>query len=135
MKRSTLTLGIFALISVGVTHADVPPSEPSQYSQAYNACMDKASSTTSMVECIGAEHNAQDAKLNAAYKTLMGALSPDRKKQLREAQRAWIAYRDANCEFYFDPDGGTIARLQANQCMLSMTAQRAAELEGFGRLD
>lgn len=134
MNRSTLASAIFALIPVGVANADVP-SEPSLYSQGYNTCLDKASSTTSMVECIGMEHDAQDAKLNTAYKTLMDSLSPDRRKQLRGAQRAWIAYRDANCEFYFDPDGGTIARLQANQCMLNMTAQRAAELERFGKLE
>lgn len=134
MNRSILVLGIFALMWVGATNAETP-SEPSQYSQAYNICMDEVSATTSMVECISAEHEVQDAKLNAAYKTLMGTLSTDRKKQLRTAQLAWIAYRDANCEFYFDPDGGTIARLQANDCMLSMTAQRAAELDGFVKLE
>jgi len=97
--------------------------------------MNKVVSTTDVVECIGVEHKAQDRNLNAAYKALMGSLSSERQKQLRTAQRAWITYRDANCDFYFDPDGGTIARLQANECVLSMTAQRAAELQAFGKLE
>jgi len=127
---------LLALAALGFQPAYAGPSqEPSLYGPTYTACMDKASSTTSMVECIGAEHEAQDAKLNAAYKTLMGTLSADRRKQLRTAQRAWIAYRDANCEFYFDPEGGSIARLQANDCMLSMTARRAVELDRFGKLE
>ena len=34
-------------------------------------------------------------------------------KQLLEAQRAWIKFRDTNCDFYYDPDGGTMARVRA----------------------
>ena len=48
---------------------------------------------------------------------------------LLAAQRAWITYRDANCSFYFDPDGGTIARVNSNSCFMSATATRAKELE------
>lgn len=44
------------------------------------------------------------------------------------AQRAWVQYRDANCAFYADPDGGTAAGVAANDCMLREIAERAAEL-------
>lgn len=131
MTRGIWTSALVATFAAGVAPAEVP----AQYSQTYTACMDKASSTTSMVGCIGVEHKAQDTKLNKAYKTLMNTLSSERQGELRSAQRAWIAYRDANCQFYFDPEGGTMARLQANQCVLSMTAQRAAELDRFGKLE
>jgi len=50
---------------------------------------------------------------------------------LQEAQRAWIKYRDTNCDFYYDPDGGTLARVNANSCMMTSTADRARELESF----
>ena len=59
-------------------------------------------------------------------------LEPARKKQLQTVQRLWLQFRDANCDFYADPDGGTLARLGANECMMTLTAQRAQELEGFG---
>ncbi|MFA9204714.1 MAG: lysozyme inhibitor LprI family protein, partial [Flavobacteriales bacterium] len=58
----------------------------------------------------------------------MADLSNDRKTKLRDVQRKWIAYRDANCQFYADPDGGSLARVEANACMLRMTAARAEEL-------
>ena len=61
----------------------------------------------------------------------MAQLSPARKKQLQDAQRAWIKYRDANCNFYADPDGGTMATVNANDCFMSATEARAKELEGF----
>ncbi|WP_076998268.1 lysozyme inhibitor LprI family protein [Variovorax sp. KK3] len=99
-------------------------------SKQYSACMDKAGGVTAgMIDCIGAEVQRQDAKLNAAYKALMSSVVPARQTQLRDAQRAWIKYRDANCAFYLDPDGGTLARVEANDCVLTSTAARAAELE------
>lgn len=102
-------------------------------SKQYTACMDKAGSTTfGMIECINTETQRQDVQLNKAYKAykaLMAELAPPRRTQLQEAQRAWIKYRDANCAFYYDLDGGTLARVNANACMMTATADRARELE------
>jgi len=50
---------------------------------------------------------------------------------LRAAQRLWVQYRDANC-LYYGMGEGTIARLDAGECMRSMTEARAKELEGLG---
>lgn len=101
-------------------------------SQTFPTCMDQAGGVTpSMVECMGAETERQDVRLNKAYKDIMAGLSAGRKKQLQEAQRLWLKYRKANCDFYYDPDGGSIARINANDCFLSATASRAKELEGF----
>ncbi len=47
------------------------------------------------------------------------------------AQRLWIQYRDANC-LYYDLGEGTIARLDAGECMRSVTETRARELEDRG---
>lgn len=101
-------------------------------SKQFSACMDKSGGVTvDMLDCIGTETKRQDARLNKAYKEVMPQLSPARKKELQDAQRAWIKYRDANCNFYADPDGGTIATVNSNDCFMSATASRAKELEGF----
>lgn len=101
-------------------------------SQTFSSCIDQAGGVTpSMVECMNAETERQDVRLNKAYKDVMAGLSAERKKRLQETQRLWIKYRKANCEFYYDPDGGSIARISANDCFLSATAARAKELEGF----
>lgn len=98
----------------------------------YSICMDRSGGVTvNMLDCIGAETTRQDARLNRAYKDVMVSLTPERKKQLQEAQRAWIKYRDANCNFYADPNVGTSAALNSNDCFMSSTASRAKELEGF----
>ena len=102
-------------------------------SPQYASCIDKSGGVTmGMIDCIVTETSRQDARLNRVYKKAMGALeSPERKKQLQTAQRAWIKFRDANCDFYYDPDGGSMARVSANQCVLTSTANRAQEIERF----
>ena len=100
------------------------------YSPQYTACMNKSDgATATMIECITDEAKAQDARLNDHYKKLLATLTPPRKAQLQEAQRAWIRFRDLNCKFYVDPDGGSMARVQGNECFLRVTADRANELK------
>ena len=82
-----------------------------------------------MIDCIMAEAKQQDARLNENYKRLMSKLSEERKKTLLEAQRAWIRFRDANCAFWDEPAGGQSAAITAKECFLTMTADRASELE------
>ena len=76
-------------------------------------------------------------KLHSRRKAMIGTqgqpshnhlLDGGRRNGFDAAQLAWVSYRDANCSFYNDPEGGTIARLDANTCMLDMTARRVMEL-------
>ena len=46
-----------------------------------------------MLDCMGAEAERQDKRLNDV---LMNELKPERKKELQEAQRLWIKYTEAN---------------------------------------
>ena len=99
---------------------------------AFGGCMDASGGVTFvMIDCISAEYERQDERLNQLYQTLMNGLDYERRETLRSAQRAWIEFRDTNCDFYFDPQGGTASRLAANSCIMSETAERAAELEMF----
>lgn len=129
MKTTTLSLA-WALAAVTLPLA--AQAQEARLTQQFSVCMDKSGGVTqSMVECIDAEIKRQDARLNKAYKALVADLNPERKKQLLEAQRAWLKFRDTNCNFYYDPEGGTIARVQAVDCMMTMTANRATELENL----
>ncbi len=102
------------------------------YTGRYAACMDRSGGVTvEMLNCINEELVSQDARLNGAYKKLITQLTPARKQQLVTAQRLWVKYRDANCQFYSDPDGGTLSSVSASDCVLSETAERAKELENL----
>jgi uncharacterized protein YecT (DUF1311 family) len=97
-------------------------------SKDYVACMDKAGGVTSeMLDCISTEIRRQDTQLNASYKALMSKLSKKRKVELQESQRAWIKFRELNCNFYGDE--GSIAQVTINDCFLNATTDRAKELK------
>ncbi|MCP1914159.1 uncharacterized protein YecT (DUF1311 family) [Bradyrhizobium elkanii] len=88
--------------------------------------------TYQMVECLKAKTAQWDKRMNVAYqKALKDAADDKQREQLRTAQRLWIQYRDANC-LYYDLGEGTIARLDAGECMRSMTEARAKELGNLG---
>lgn len=114
--------------------SDAPAVAATATDAELSACMDKAGGVTmDMVGCLSTAYEQQDKRLNAEYEALRERIEANRHTALRDAQRAWIAYRDANCAFYADPDGGTLARVSANQCMVDMTAARADELTQLSR--
>ena len=121
------------LIAFGLLlNAPALAAADSELSQTYSACMDKSKGVTSeMLDCISAEFTRQDDRLNENYKRLMSKLSGKRKEGLLEAQRAWIKFRDTNCNFYYDPDGGSAAHLAGSDCKLNATADRATELKNL----
>jgi uncharacterized protein YecT (DUF1311 family) len=87
--------------------------------------------TFQMVECLKAKTAQWDKRMTVAYQQALKDAVPQQHDQLRAAQRLWIQYRDANC-LYYGLGEGTIARLDAGECMRSMTEARARELEGLG---
>jgi uncharacterized protein YecT (DUF1311 family) len=90
-------------------------------------------STYEMVECLKAKTATWDGRLNTAYQqALKDASSHEQASKLRAAQRLWLQFRQANCEYY-DAGEGTIARIDAGECMRSMTEARAKELQGAGK--
>ncbi|WP_417667327.1 lysozyme inhibitor LprI family protein [Pseudidiomarina sp.] len=93
--------------------------------------MQQAVSTLDIVTCISNEYERQDQRLNDNYQQLRGHLSDERRDQLLSVQQIWITYKEANCGFYADPEGGTMARINANSCLLSETTRRADELENL----
>lgn len=100
---------------------------------AYTRCMDAAGGVTShMLDCIAAELGAQDVRLNRSYRAAMGALGADQQTRLRDAQRLWIQYRDANCTLLGSLTGGSIDRINGAACLLGMTQERADELAQIG---
>ncbi len=89
--------------------------------------------------CAEQEWQTADAGLNAAYQDAMADLKAslaDRPEDmanevtmLRDAQRAWIAFRDANCAVAGYPmRGGSAEPLLIYGCLRDMTEDRTAEL-------
>jgi len=88
--------------------------------------------TFQMVECLKARTAQWDKRMTTtAYQQAIKDAGEKQRKQLRSAQRLWIQYRDANC-LYYGLGEGTIAPIDAGECVRSMTKARPEELEGLG---
>ena len=99
------------------------------YSTTYTACMDESGGVTvNMLDCMGSETEQQDARLNQNYKAAMQALTQAQQTQLRDAQRLWIKFRDADCALLGSLTGGTIDSVNSASCFLDMTKKRADDL-------
>jgi uncharacterized protein YecT (DUF1311 family) len=84
--------------------------------------------------CAAADQQAADHKLNKAYGDIMKRLSDDAeaRRRLQSAQRAWIAFRDAECDFSTaDSREGTIYPALYSDCLTALTNERTAQLEGY----
>lgn len=84
-----------------------------------------------MNHCAGLAYEAADAKLNAAYAKLKAAQSEDGfKVKLRDAQRAWIQFRDKHCTYEAaENEGGSIYPLVYSGCLTRLTRDRTNVLE------
>ncbi len=124
-----------SLLAAAAAPAANAPSDPVQarYTSAYGKCMDSpdGQSTAGMIACADAELKIQDTRLNAAYRKALADLNPRQKAKLQAAQRAWIAFRDAECASYQDDDWGSLSTINAADCVLHMTVQRTIDLEGY----
>ncbi|WP_080002616.1 lysozyme inhibitor LprI family protein [Burkholderia ubonensis] len=90
-------------------------------------------------QCAERDRRAADSKLNQAYKKLLGALKDDPdsglipRTQIVSAQRTWVAFRDAECDFRTSVSGGAHQWLIVNhaQCLAELTEQRTKVLEDY----
>jgi len=107
-----------------------PPSAAStQPSSSYQSCLDNAPDTHAMRTCNARELAYQDGLLNTHYQSAMHRLSKSERHKLRQAQRAWITYRDTKCEAQGrDMRGGTGEALLIGGCLVEETKKRAGEL-------
>lgn len=98
------------------------------------ACLDGEMTTPGMVECFGAAYEAWDAALNEVYAGLRESLSAEEALALRDAQRAWIAFRDAEQAFLaslLTPDRGTMMRITVNAMMTDLVKARVLALRAL----
>jgi uncharacterized protein YecT (DUF1311 family) len=87
-----------------------------------------------MADCYQIEGAIWDTLLNENYKGLLAALDDEQAAKARAMQRAWIAYRDTTCGFYYDKIRGSMAGFMEAACVTRETARRAMLLKFFARL-
>ena len=97
---------------------------------AYLACTITAVAS----DDVAADFKKADRELNTVYRAVEARLADDRaaKTRLVQAQRAWIAFRDAECTFKSSgSDGGSVAPTITTICKTALTADRTEQLHAY----
>ena len=93
------------------------------------AC-EEAETTAAMLDCANRLYSNADEELNLVYKQLMSQLAAERREPLRDAQKAWIEFRDKNVAFVAsDVEGGTLYPVIEASKLAEMTERRTLELK------
>jgi len=103
------------------------------FAHAQQDCGDLASQAEMNI-CADHAFKKSDAELNAAYKQIEGRLSDDpaSKKLLVASQRAWVAFRDAECTFASSGvAGGSMQPFIQSSCLEDLTKKRVTDLKGY----
>ncbi|RUW33469.1 MULTISPECIES: lysozyme inhibitor LprI family protein [unclassified Mesorhizobium] len=117
MKRLLHAAGVALLLIMPAAHA---------------AAADCAAAKTQaeLATCTAKDAASADTALNAVYKGLSGRLAPADQQRLRDAQRAWIPFRDKECAFRTQPyaDGSVYSSL-VETCKAELTQARLTQLQ------
>lgn len=119
MRLSLLYVSIGLLLSSGFTNA--------------NEACDNASTQLALTECSAQAYQAADDELNKAYQRLVDRLEHHSAslEKLREAQRQWVGFRDAECAFESSAvEGGSAQPMIRNFCLENLTQTRTQTLLG-----
>ena len=138
-KTIIAVLALLALMSqAALAESKTPAKDP--IDAWMDAAMDQAVSTPEMVEVYTQAAKKWDDRLNRVYQACQARLKkPQDQAALKEAQRKWLAFRDAERELigvvgYFTPDGspaGTIAQVESNGQFVQLVRQRVLRLEDY----
>jgi uncharacterized protein YecT (DUF1311 family) len=113
-----LTAGLFVLGS--------PPAQATD-------CSSQDLKMRELTECADQRLKRADADLNTVYAAVQKKIEAADRKRLRDAERAWITFRDAEClyriggEDYGD-QGGTLWPMLELQCRADLTEARVKDL-------
>lgn len=135
MRAYVLRTGLFCLV-VAVTAVGAARAGGKEKIDCENA-----SATAEMNWCAEQEFDAADAELNKIYAEALKSI-PEMASEppydakawegaLRASQRAWIAYRDAECDAHVPMfwTGGSGATAEIIGCRTTMTKARTKEIQ------
>ena len=104
---------------------------------SHEACIERNPTTAGMVQCTDAAYGAWEEEHTKVYGKAMAALGPAGKLALRDAQRRWIAFRDAEFiaidSVYSRLEGTMYLPMRASE-RLAILQARVRQLHGYVEL-
>lgn len=137
MRRAAIA-AVLLWSSVGLAHAQQDGNDDDQNIDCKNA-----ETQADMNSCAAMDYEKADKQLNVVYKEALKSqadldkqsaeINPDyvgAVQALKKAQRAWIDYRDGQCEGVgYQAVGGSMQPMLINGCEADLTNKRIKELQ------
>jgi uncharacterized protein YecT (DUF1311 family) len=128
------------MLPAGLAYSAIP-DDLSKIAARYDNCQAAATATVSIKQCNADAYTEVDIVLNENYQFLINKLT-DKKvdeftlkdnaevlRRLKTAQRAWVPYRDAQCELEASASlGGTNEGVIFGSCLYRLTVERVNAL-------
>lgn len=96
-------------------------------------CMDapEGQSSDGAIACLSEETKAWGRILTNEYSALLARLDEEPRNALRDAQKKWTTFTEANCAFPISLERGALSGPWAADCEMQATARRAMELRSY----
>ena len=136
-----LLIAGFALLTCGPALA-LAPSEFAAVDARLKACEDSDSGNAHIMACTSVVQPIVDARLNSVYQAWTEALRHPKPEEAKDdaeilkrlvaAERAWIDFRDKDCNLQSTSMlGGTGEPIVYGDCLYAMTKARVKTLEAY----
>ena len=90
----------------------------------------RAATQLDLTQCAGKQREKADAAMEKVYASLLKDLDEDHAPILEKSQKAWVVYRNADCDLYSSQFLGGSAQAQLyDECMAAMAAERTRALK------
>lgn len=98
--------------------------------QMSSTCADSAQSQAALNACAIDGARAADQSLKQSYDELTRYLDTEAKDRLASAEKAWVAYRNADCSFW-GSSAASLSKMNYENCLAQLTTARAKELDSW----
>jgi len=113
LASATIAVCLLPAVAAQPQHA-LTPAHPQKPVPAPDVCFERAMTTADMVVCADQEYQRLDQELNRVYAALLAEMTPAQAQLLRDAQRRWLSFRDAEFSAIngvYDAQDGTLYRV------------------------
>ena len=125
-------------LASGAANAGAATLSPPVIHESFTAlpCPSKPTSTLDLEGCAEQRILRTDRRIDAVARSIFAHLFDDAaRRRFVAGQRAWLAYRSADCASMSDQyEGGTLAGLVAASCTADRSVQRLKDLTAFDKL-
>lgn len=136
MKRYSIVF-LIAFAMLGITVSPIFAQDEYPIDEFEKECIKKDSTTAGMANCTYEAQKKWDSELNKYYKMLLSLLDNKDRNQLRESQRIWLDFRNAEfktIKSFYEKMEGTMFISMRSANYLSIVKERALQLKEYYEL-